>query len=76
MKEDGEPVTLRRALPCARCPFKRGRTLAELQEACQGRPGEIPMLCLDSGCLDGRGPDYACRGFERNVERHRDAGAL
>jgi len=31
--------------------------------------GQAEMLCVESACLDGTGPDTLCRGFTDQVER-------
>lgn len=46
--------------PCAGCPFK-DMTHADKLEAVE--TGCNDMLCHESECLDGDGPDRLCAGF-------------
>ena len=58
----------RREKPCSNCPFKHRMTFQEVEDPRE--PGdEVEMLCHESGCLDGDGPDLVCRGYEDNLER-------
>lgn len=69
---DEGPQTYHQSKPCRRCPFGRKAAREQLAEACEGgEPLTAEMLCHESGCLEGAGKDYYCRGFELNVERLR-----
>ncbi len=68
--DDEVPKTLRRARSCGKCPLKGDVRLEQLKTLCGG--GTVlraELLCLDSGCLEGSGKDFYCRGFELNVAR-------
>ncbi len=57
-----EPI---RAECCSGCPFRDGMTGVEIAKASEGGP--YSMLCHESGCLDGNGPDLRCRGFAESL---------
>jgi len=54
---------LQRENICKGCPFWIG-TPKEAQEP--GTP--IPMLCHESGCLEGNGPDLICEGWRQQKD--------
>jgi hypothetical protein len=55
-------VNQTREKPCEGCPFRRKLPDSLLRQA-QEPGAPVEMLCHESGCLDGDGPDMACRGF-------------
>jgi hypothetical protein len=54
----------RRRAHCEGCPF-RGGVPPGAREPGEGR---VPLLCHESGCLDGGGPDLVCAGDRRAEE--------
>lgn len=63
MEHNRERKSYCRRQPCDGCPFLLGVP----QEAKEpGNP--IPMLCHESGCLEGIGPDLICEGWLRHEQ--------
>lgn len=60
-------MTQPRPTPCPGCPF-RGLSAIDALEAVERGYGPCEMLCHESGCLDGDGPDLVCKGFEEAME--------